>query len=91
MILSADAIAGILANGARDEAGRALDKALIALHHSGRADELCALHKVAVEFWKHQPQQAAFHRTHAYVYALEAGRDSDVEALFASLQKDQRI
>ncbi len=91
MILCADAIAELLSNGARDEAGRALDKALVTRHHSGSPHELCALHKVASEFWKDQPEQAAFHRTHAYIYALEAGRDADAQTLYISLEKEQRI
>jgi len=85
--------AGIAALMAEDRAAARgpLDDALRALHGSGRASELCALHRLAAAFWDDDPAQVAFHRTHAYVYALEAG-DGQAEAeLFAALADEGRV
>jgi hypothetical protein len=51
---------------------RALDRALIALHGSGRAAQLSRLHAEAARMMETVPEQR-FHLTHAWVFALEAG------------------
>ena len=51
---------------------RALDRALIALHGSGRAAELSHLHAEAARMMLSVAEQR-FHLTHAWVFALEAG------------------
>jgi hypothetical protein len=51
---------------------RALDRALIALHGSGRAAELSRLHTEAAAMMTDQGAER-FHLTHAWVFALEAG------------------
>lgn len=83
-------VAGIAALMAEDPAAARgpLDEALRSLHGSGQARELCALHRLAAEFWSDDPAQVAFHRTHAYVYALEAG-DGVAEAELFGLLADQ--
>lgn len=86
-------VAALAALVARDHAAaRApLDRALRALHGSGRSRELCALHRLAARYWAADPAQAAFHRTHAYVYALEAG-DARAEAdMAAALRAEGRL
>lgn len=55
---------------------RALDRALIALHGSGRAAELSRLHAEAVEMMESVAEQR-FHLTHAWVFALEAGIEEE--------------
>ena len=50
-----------------------------------------ALHKLAARFWEDEPAQAAFHLTHAYVYALEAGMWEEVDALYTTLAEMERI
>ena len=68
-----------------------LDTALRALHGSGRSRDLCALHQLAAEYWRDDLVQAAFHRTHAYVYALEAGDTQAESVLFDALAADARM
>ncbi len=78
-------------NNDRMAAGAALDEALMALHGSGEPSELCALHQLAAQFWGDDTAQAAFHRTHAYIYALEAGDREAEAALFETLAAEGRI
>jgi len=88
--LDVEAISTLMA-GDRVAAGAALDRSLRALHGSGRSYELCALHRLAAEYWAGDAEQTAFHRTHAYVYALEAGDAQAEAALFGALAEDGRI
>ena len=88
--MTADEIA-ILIDADRAAARQPLDRALKALHGSGRSHELCTLHRLAAEYWDDDPAQAAFHRTHAYIYALEAGDTGAEAALFQILQEQRRI
>ncbi len=88
--MQAEAIADLMARD-RAAAGIALDRALMALHGSGEARELCALHRLAERYWKNDPAQVAFHRTHAYVYALEAGDRAAEAALRNALADEGRI
>ncbi len=82
-------IAALMAKD-REASKTPLDHALRALHGSGEARTLCALHRLAAQYWDTEPAQAAFHLTHAYVYALEAG-DTHAEAdLFDALARDGR-
>jgi len=85
------AIAEVLETGDRAAAGKALHSALIGLHGSGEARELCALHRLAARYWQDDPAQAGFHRTHAYVYALEAGDETVTRDLYMALETDGRI
>lgn len=55
---------------------RALDRALIALHGSGRAAELSHLHAEAAAMMTDVGAER-FHLTHAWVFALEAGIDEE--------------
>lgn len=75
----------------REAARGPLDQALRDLHGSGRVDELCALHRLAAEYWRDDPEQVAFHQTHAYVYALEAGDGAAEAALYEALARQGRI
>ena len=63
----------------------ALDAALRALHGSGRAGEVAALHEAAAAL-EADPRGARFHLTHAWVHALEAGDAARVAALEARLR-----
>lgn len=84
-------LAEIEAALARGNGAEALDAALVA-HHEARAPAtMCALHKLAARFWNDDPAQAAFHRTHAYVYALEAGLWDEADKLHAQLAAEKRI
>lgn len=88
--MTPDAIAALMARD-RAAARGPLDRALRDLHGSGRAGDLCALHRLAAEYWADDAEKVAFHRTHAYVYALEAG-DARAEAtLFAALAAEGRV
>jgi len=75
----------------RDAAGVALDRALHTKHGSGDGRGMLALHLLAVDYWKDDAHQSAFHRTHAYVYALEAGDWTTVDTLYAELSSEGRI
>jgi hypothetical protein len=88
--MRAEAISDLLLSDRR-AAGAALDSALMTLHGSGEAGELCALHRVAAAYWGDDAAQAAFHRTHAYIYALEAGDAQAEAALFDQLAAEGRI
>jgi hypothetical protein len=61
----------------------ALDARLRALHETGRAEELSALHLRAAALLG-EPAARRFHLTHAWVFALEAG--TGAEALEAELR-----
>ena len=84
-------IGTLLDAGDRAAAGRALNAALTHLHESDEARELCALHLLAVRYWQDDAAQVAFHRTHAYVYALEAGDEIATRDLHAALEAEGRI
>ena len=75
----------------RAAAGTALDDALQAKHGTGDPRTMLSLHLLAAEYWSSDTHQAAFHRTHAYVYALEAGDWHRANRLFDDLEKDGRI
>lgn len=75
----------------RASAGRALDAALRSGHGMADAREMLALHLLAAAYWQADGAQAAFHRTHAYVYALEAGDWAMVDRLFDALAAEGRI
>jgi len=75
----------------RAAAGSALDAALQSKHGQGNERAMLALHGLAASYWRDDPQQVAFHRTHAYVYALELGDWPEVERLYALLSADGRI
>ncbi len=70
---------------ASSEAAR-LDAALRALHGSGRAAELSALHEAAAALVA-APGAGRFHLTHAWVFALEAGDAAAVARLEAELAR----
>ncbi len=89
--MRSDEIAALLDAGNHDAAGRALDKALTHLHGSGETRELCALHQLALRYWQDDAEQTAFHCTHAYIYALEAGDEVTTRALHAALAEQGRI
>ena len=84
-------IAALLDEGERAEARTMLDAALIDAHRSGNAHLLCSLHRLAARFWKADEDAEAFHLTHAYVFALEAGDTAQVAALHAALAERGRI
>jgi hypothetical protein len=88
--MKASAIAALIPRD-RAGAGDALDLALRRSHGSGDPSEMLALHQVAVEYWGDDADRAAFHRTHAYVYALEAGDWAAVDALRTELAAEGRI
>ena len=75
----------------RAASGPALDRALRTLHGSGDAQTMLSLHLLATEYWCDDKDQSAFHRTHAYVYALEAGDWKVVNALYTDLSVEGRI
>ena len=75
----------------RSAAETELDRALRTVQDSGSAPQMLALHLLAVKFWQDDMQQSAFHRTHAYVYALEAGDWVAADELYASLAAEGRI
>ncbi len=85
------AIAELLEAGERAATRDALHSALTTLHESGDARELCALHRLAATYWQDDTERAAFHRTHAYIYALEAGDDAATRDLYAVLEAQGRI
>ena len=84
-------IAVLLDAGDRNAAENALNAALTRLHGSGEARELCALHQLAVRYWQDNAAQVGFHRTHAYIYALEAGDEASTRDLYAALEAEGRI
>ena len=67
------------------EAAR-IDAALRALHGSGRAAELSALHAQAAGL-NSGPASRRFHLTHAWVFALEAGDADAAGRLEAALRE----
>lgn len=69
----------------------ALDAMLIDGHRDRDPHAMCALHQLAARYWKEDAGQAAFHQTHAYVYALEAGMWDEVDTLYALLAAHGRI
>jgi len=75
----------------RNAAGAALDDALQAEHGTGNPHTMLSLHLLAAEYWSADEHQSAFHRTHAYVYALEAGDWKAAETLFTDLAAAGRI
>ena len=75
----------------RGTAGTELDRALRVLQGSSDAPTMLGLHLLAVKFWQDHPQQSAFHRTHAYVYALEAGDWAAADTLYTALAAEGRI
>lgn len=75
----------------RDAAGPALDAALQSHHGTGDPRLMLSLHMLAAAYWSDDPLQTAFHHTHAYVYALEAGEWETVETLYADLAAAGRI
>ncbi len=75
----------------RSTAGRALDDALQAKHGTDDPRAMLSLHLLAADYWSGDDHQSAFHRTHAYVYALEAGDWETVDALYADLSAAGRI
>lgn len=75
----------------RAAAGAALDTALQTKHGTGDARGMLSLHLLAAEYWSGDKHQSAFHRTHAYVYALEAGDWDAGDALYADLSAEGRI
>ena len=75
----------------RAAAGPALDEALQTKHGNSDAQTMFSLHLLAAEYWSADKHQSAFHRTHAYVYALEAGDWKTVDALYADLSAEGRI
>ena len=89
--MRAEGIAALLEAGDRKGAETALDAALTARHASGAARELCALHRLAARFWEGDADRAAFHLTHAYVHALEAGDDAATRTLHAALAAMGRV
>jgi len=72
-------------------AADALDRALGTPGAGAGPYAMMDLHLLAATYWKERPQQAAFHTTHAYIYALEAGAWEKVEALHAELAQAGRI
>lgn len=84
-------IAALLDKGERAEAGLLLDTMLMAKHGGGETRLLCDLHRLAVTYWQGDAAQAAFHRTHAYVYALEGGFEAEALALHDALAAEGRI
>ena len=88
--MRSEEIAALLEAGERDRALKALDAALIRLHGSTGTRELCALHRLAARCWEDDEDRAAFHLTHALVYALEAG-DEAARDLHAALTARGRI
>ena len=92
--MSDSALARIRAHldaGERAEAGALLDTLLTGRHGSGDCRMLCDLHQLAAEYWRDDASQAAFHRTHAYIYALEGGFETDAAALHAALAAEGRV
>lgn len=75
----------------RAAAESALDEALQTKHSTGDARTMLSLHLLAAEYWSADKHQSAFHRTHAYVYALEAGDWKAVDVLYAHLSAEGRI
>jgi len=75
----------------RAAAGRALDTALRQSHDSGTAADMLALHRVAAAYWAGDTERAAFHRTHAYVYALEAGDWAAADCFYSALATEGRV
>lgn len=75
----------------RAAAAKALDAALHKHHATGAPKVMHRLHRLAATFWQDDPRQVSFHRTHAYVYALEAGMWAEVDALYADLSAEGRI
>jgi hypothetical protein len=69
----------------------ALDDALTTLHGSAHAAHLCALHRVAADYWSTDPDRVAFHLTHAWIYALEAGDEGAEAELHDLLAREGRI
>ena len=72
-------------------AGPALDLALRTRHEQGDARAMLALHMMAAEYWRDDLQHVSFHRTHAYVYALEIGDWAAVDRLYGLLSAEGRI
>jgi len=72
-------------------AGQALDAALQTKHGSSDPKAMLSLHLLAAEYWSEDRDQTAFHRTHAYVYALEAGDWATVDKLYSDLAAVDRI
>ena len=81
----------ILIRTNRTAAADALDDALQAKHGTGDPKTMLSLHLLAADYWSDDEHQAAFHRTHAYVYALEAGVCEAVDALYTDLSAAGRI
>jgi len=52
---------------------------------------MLSLHSLATRYWQEDPEQVAFHRTHAYVYALELGDWAEADRLYDLLSADARI
>ena len=75
----------------RAAGGKALDRALRDMHGAGDARAMLALHRLAVDYWRSDPRQVSFHRTHAYVYALELGDWAAVDHLYDALSAEGRI
>ena len=75
----------------RAAAGPALDLALRKNHGRGDARAMLSLHLLAAHYWQADPRQTSFHRTHAYVYALEIGDWGTVDTLYAALAAEGRI
>lgn len=75
----------------RSAAGTALDQALRTNHSTGDARGMLALHLLAARYWRADAQQASFHTTHAYVYALELGAWETVNRLHAELAREGKI
>ena len=84
-------LAALRAALARSEGADALDAALVEHHGAGQPALMCALHRLAADYWRDDPAQRAFHRTHAYVFALEAGLEAEADELHAALAAEGQI
>lgn len=88
--MTPEAIATLM-DSDRAAAGDALDHALRAGHDSGDTRAMLALHRLAIRYWQADTARCAFHRTHAYVYALEAGEWAAADSLNAELAAEGRM